>query len=72
MSLIEWNEVVPFAPFAAESNTSSYLQWAIPLSRIAVSATRVQPTDDASRLNELYFAGIDGYYDSDTSSHLSE
>ena len=40
---IEWNEVVPFAPFAAESNTSSYLQWTIPLSRIAVGSAILTP-----------------------------
>jgi hypothetical protein len=38
VSLIEWNEVVPFQPFGSESNTSSYLQWAIPILTIAVSA----------------------------------
>lgn len=36
ISNVEWNEVVPFSPFASESNTSSYLQWAIPLSSFAV------------------------------------
>lgn len=39
-SLIEWNEVVPFAPFGAESNTSSYLQWVIPLLSISVRVIR--------------------------------
>ncbi|KAL4252278.1 peptidase A1 family protein [Abortiporus biennis] len=45
-SLIEWNEVVPFAPFAAESNTSSYLQWTIPMKNFFVNGTAaaVQPT----------------------------
>ncbi|KAK7690712.1 hypothetical protein QCA50_005811 [Cerrena zonata] len=43
MSLIEWNEVVSFAPFAAESNTSSYLQWSIPLSRISAGTTVLTP-----------------------------
>jgi hypothetical protein len=36
ISNVEWNEVVPFSPFTSESNTSSYLQWAIPLSSFAV------------------------------------
>ena len=35
---IVWNKVVEFAPFSSESNVSSYLQWAIPLSSISVSA----------------------------------
>ncbi|KAG5341597.1 hypothetical protein C0989_009078 [Termitomyces sp. Mn162] len=35
-SLISWNQVVDFAPFGAESNSSSYLQWAIPISAVAV------------------------------------
>ncbi|CAL1716742.1 unnamed protein product [Somion occarium] len=42
-SLIEWNEVVPFAPFATESNTSTYLQWTIQLSGISVGGTTVAP-----------------------------
>jgi hypothetical protein len=37
VSLIEWIEVVPFQPFGAQSNVSSYLQWAIPISNITVS-----------------------------------
>ncbi|OCH95384.1 acid protease [Obba rivulosa] len=42
-SLIEWNEVVPFAPFGSESNTSSYLQWVIRLSGISVNGTELNP-----------------------------
>jgi len=42
-SLITWNEVVPFAPFGSESNTSSYLQWAIRLSGISVNGTELTP-----------------------------
>jgi hypothetical protein len=36
VSLIEWHEVIPFEPFGSESNVSSYLQWAIPISTITV------------------------------------
>lgn len=36
ISEIQWSEVVPFSPFGSESNTSSYLQWAIPLTGISV------------------------------------
>lgn len=36
-SLIEFNEVVPFAPFQGSgSNTTSYLQWALVLEGISV------------------------------------
>lgn len=36
-SLIEWNPVVPFAPFAgSDGNSSSYLQWSIVLSGLSV------------------------------------
>ncbi|THH00207.1 hypothetical protein EW026_g2261 [Hermanssonia centrifuga] len=43
ISLIEWNEVVPFAPFGSESNASSYLQWTIPLSGLSVNGTALTP-----------------------------
>ena len=36
-SLVEWSEVIPFAPFNTENNVSSYLQWTIPLTGLAVS-----------------------------------
>jgi hypothetical protein len=36
VSDIAWNQVVPFAPFGSESNSSSYLQWAIHLSSFGV------------------------------------
>lgn len=39
-SLVGWNHVVDFAPFGAESNVSSYLQWAIPMSGFAVNGTQ--------------------------------
>ncbi|KAA1467492.1 acid protease [Dentipellis sp. KUC8613] len=43
-SLIEWNEVVPFQPFlGSPQNTSSYLQWAIPLANIQIGSTTVKP-----------------------------
>jgi hypothetical protein len=37
VSLFEWMEVVPFRPIGAQSNVSSYLQWAIQISNITVS-----------------------------------
>lgn len=35
-SAIEWHKVVPFSPFNTESNTSSYLQWAIRMPQFGV------------------------------------
>ncbi|KAI0649100.1 acid protease [Trametes meyenii] len=69
-SLIEWNEVVPFAPFAAESNRSTYLQWAVALNSISVNGTVVtpQPTYPIQTLNsslaliDIGTAGIYGPY----------
>ena len=37
VSLIEWMEVAPFEPVGNESNVSSYLEWAIPISTLTVS-----------------------------------
>ncbi|KAI0313749.1 acid protease, partial [Amylostereum chailletii] len=42
-SLIDWNEVVPFEPFAHENNRSSYLQWAIPMSGISIGTQFLKP-----------------------------
>ncbi|KAH9903035.1 acid protease [Cubamyces lactineus] len=52
-TLIEWNEVVPFAPFGAESNTSSYLQWTVVLEGVSVNGSTVglQPTYPAQTFN---------------------
>ncbi|KAI0067467.1 acid protease [Artomyces pyxidatus] len=40
---IEWNEVVPFEPFGSESNSSSYLQWAVHISNITVGTENFSP-----------------------------
>ncbi|PFH52961.1 hypothetical protein AMATHDRAFT_73786 [Amanita thiersii Skay4041] len=40
---INWNKVVQFAPFGTESNTSSYLHWAIPISGFSVGNSRLTP-----------------------------
>ena len=37
ISYIGWNKVAQFPPFGAENNVSSYLQWAISLTAVAVS-----------------------------------
>ncbi|KAF8227298.1 acid protease [Tricholoma matsutake] len=43
-SLINWNNVAEFSPFGAESNVSSYLQWAIPMSSFGANGTQITPT----------------------------
>ncbi|KAG6909869.1 hypothetical protein DXG01_014905 [Tephrocybe rancida] len=43
-SLISWNQVVDFAPFGAENNVSSYLQWAIPMSALAINGSQFKPS----------------------------
>ncbi|KAJ7739758.1 acid protease [Mycena maculata] len=43
VSQIGWNKVVEFSPIGSESNTSSYLYWATPLSAFAVNGTRISP-----------------------------
>ncbi|KAJ7170652.1 acid protease [Mycena crocata] len=42
-SKIGWHKVVEFSPLASESNTSSYLHWATPLSAFAVNGKRTSP-----------------------------
>ncbi|TFK47833.1 acid protease [Heliocybe sulcata] len=41
---IEWNPVVAFSPFSTERNTTSYLQWAIPMASILVNGTVIAPS----------------------------
>jgi hypothetical protein len=38
-ALISWNQVAEFPPFLAESNVSSYLEWAIPITSFSVNFT---------------------------------
>ncbi|XP_006459350.1 hypothetical protein AGABI2DRAFT_218475 [Agaricus bisporus var. bisporus H97] len=40
---LSWNSVTEFSPFGAESNASSYLHWAIPLSSFSVNGTQLTP-----------------------------
>jgi hypothetical protein len=42
-SLIHWNNVAEFSPFGVESNVSSYLQWAIPMSSFGVRPCFLRP-----------------------------
>ncbi|KAF7312300.1 hypothetical protein MIND_00243000 [Mycena indigotica] len=43
VSRIGWNPVVEFSPLGTESNTSSYLHWAIPMGQFAINTTRLTP-----------------------------
>ncbi|EJF64945.1 acid protease [Dichomitus squalens LYAD-421 SS1] len=69
-SLVELNEVVPFAPFGSQGNSSSYLQWAIVLDGISVNGTSLtpEPTYPVQTMNntialiDVGTAGIFGPY----------
>ncbi|KAF8910641.1 aspartic peptidase domain-containing protein [Gymnopilus junonius] len=66
-SLIGWNKVAEFSPFGAESNVSSYLQWAIQLSAIAVNGTQLlpiptYPSSGQTRSLALFDVGSPGVY----------
>lgn len=46
VSAIEWHKVMPFSPFGSESNSSSYLVWAVRITEVGVNGTSIttQPT----------------------------
>jgi len=67
VSNIAWNPVTTFSPFNTESNTSSYLQWAIPLSGFAVNGTQLismptYPTVTKNLSLALFDIGTPGIY----------
>ncbi|KAJ6619714.1 aspartic peptidase domain-containing protein [Mycena sp. CBHHK59/15] len=70
ISMIGWNKVVEFAPTGLESNESSYLQWATPLSVFMVNGKQFSPlptyannTGNASlALFDIGTSGIYGPY----------
>jgi hypothetical protein len=67
VSLIEWIEVVPFQPFGAQSNVSSYLQWAIPISNITVgnqtfTLEPTYPQENSNRSVALFDIGTAGIF----------
>lgn len=43
VSRVVWNKVVEFSPFGSESNSSSYLQWVIPMSSFSFDNTSLTP-----------------------------
>ncbi|KAI0303828.1 aspartic peptidase domain-containing protein, partial [Multifurca ochricompacta] len=66
-SLIEWNEIAPFEPFGSESNASSYLQWAVPISNITVGTQTftLEPTYPQANANHsvaLFDIGTSGIF----------
>lgn len=66
-SLIEWIGVIPFEPIGSESNVSSYLQWAIPISNITVGnqTFALQPTYPQQNSNHsvaLFDIGTSGIF----------
>jgi len=66
-SKVVWNEVIPFAPFANQGNSSSYLQWVIRLSSFSVNATGYLPIPTYSNITKnaslaLFDIGTSGIY----------
>jgi len=70
VSSISWHKVVEFAPIGSESNTSSYLQWAIPIAGFGVNGTGLVPSptypnitgNSSIALFDVGTAGIYGPY----------
>jgi len=67
LSLIEWHEVVPFAPFGSENNVSTYLQWVIPLRNISINGSAIAPQPtypiDTSNISlALFDVGTSGIF----------
>ncbi|KAJ7127027.1 aspartic peptidase domain-containing protein [Mycena epipterygia] len=67
VSKIGWNKVVEFSPIGSESNASSYLHWATPLSAFAVNGTRVSPIPTYANVTAnsslaLFDIGTSGIY----------
>ncbi|KAH7884705.1 acid protease [Phlebopus sp. FC_14] len=70
ISEIVWNEVVPFSPIGAKSNTSGYFYWAIHMTSFAVNdsdltpiPTYPGPTDNSSiALLDVGTSGLYGPY----------
>ncbi|KAK7033121.1 hypothetical protein R3P38DRAFT_3186668 [Favolaschia claudopus] len=70
VSQIGWNPVVEFSPKGAESNTSSYLHWVIPMSSFSVNGTKTAPIptypgvagDSSLALFDIGTSGIYGPY----------
>lgn len=66
-SLISWNNVAEFSPFGAESNVSSYLQWAIPIANFGANGTQIIPQPTYANFTQnsslaLFDIGASGVY----------
>ncbi|KAF5359403.1 hypothetical protein D9756_003391 [Leucocoprinus leucothites] len=64
---ISWNDVAQFSPVSAESNTSGYLHWAIPLTSFGVNGTQLVPLPSQARATDnvslaLFDVGTPGFY----------
>ncbi|KAJ4477163.1 acid protease, partial [Lentinula aciculospora] len=67
LSNVEWNPVVDFPPIGNESNSSSYYQWAIPLTSLAVNGTLITlspsyPTVTANHSIAMFDVGTPGIF----------
>ncbi|KAJ3999464.1 aspartic peptidase domain-containing protein [Lentinula boryana] len=67
LSNVEWNPVVDFSPFSNESSSSSYYQWAVPLTSLSVNGTSVAlspsyPTVSANHSIAMFDVGTPGIY----------
>ncbi|KAJ3573645.1 hypothetical protein NP233_g2310 [Leucocoprinus birnbaumii] len=64
---ISWNDVAQFSPVSVESNTSSYLHWAIPLTSFGVNGTHLVPLPSQASATgnvslALFDVGTPGFY----------
>lgn len=67
VSHVGWNKVAQFPPFGVENNVSSYLQWTIPLTAVAVNGTAFTPiptyaNGGRTRSLALFDVGTPGIY----------
>lgn len=59
---LSWNNVAEFSPFGSESNTSSYLHWAIPLTSFSANGTQLTPIpSQAAATRNVSLALLDVY-----------
>ncbi|PPQ69082.1 hypothetical protein CVT26_003557 [Gymnopilus dilepis] len=66
-TFIWWNKVAQFSPFGTESNVSSYLQWAIPITGLVINGTQLSPIPTYASVGQthslaLFDIGSPGIY----------
>ncbi|THH09160.1 hypothetical protein EW145_g2211 [Phellinidium pouzarii] len=59
VSSIEWHKVMSFSPFGSESNTSSYLQWAVRMPGFGVNGTTFKTNPTYPNITETSLALLD-------------